>query len=52
LEGKKTFPDAEEALSLCLNEKQQFDYAVSSKMCQLKDLEIVKETGIKGFTAN
>jgi DNA repair photolyase len=38
--------------ALHIHKKKQFRCVISTKMCQLKDLALVKEHGIQGFKAS
>jgi hypothetical protein len=49
---KARYPNIEEKLLEYVSEKRQFGYAVSTEMCQLKALALVKEQGIGGFKAS
>jgi hypothetical protein len=49
---KVRYPKIEEKLLACVSEKQQFGYAVSTEMCQLKASALVKEQGIDGLKAS
>jgi hypothetical protein len=49
---KARYPKIEEKLLEYLCEKWQFGYAVSTEICQLKALALVKEQGIDGFKAS
>jgi hypothetical protein len=46
---KARYLKIEEKLLEYVSEKQQFGYAVSTEMCQLKALALAKEQGIDGF---
>jgi hypothetical protein len=46
---KARYSKIEETLLEYVSEKQQSGYAVSTEMCQLKALALVKEQGIDGF---
>jgi hypothetical protein len=39
---KEKFPEVEQKLSSHINERWQFHYVVSSEMCKLQTLEIMK----------
>jgi hypothetical protein len=46
---KARYPKIEEKLLEYVSEKRQFGYVVSTEMCQLKALALMKEQGIDGF---
>jgi hypothetical protein len=49
---KARYPKIEEKLLEYVSKKQQFRYAVSTEMCQLKALTLAKEQGTDGFKAS
>jgi hypothetical protein len=49
---KARYQKIEEKLLEYVSEKRQFSYAVSTEMCQLKALALVKEQGIDSFKAS
>jgi hypothetical protein len=49
---KARYPKIEEKLLEYVSEKRQFRYTVSTEMCQLKALALVKEQGIDSFKAS
>jgi hypothetical protein len=49
---KARYPKIEEKLLKYVSEKRQFGFVVSTEMCPLKALALVKEQGIDGFKAS